>query len=407
VCRAAAITFICGLMLPLFAAAQEPASTPTPATAPATPAATPPATPDEAIEKPNEPGTADTTPPDPTIILPDNPDPLSDDPGAATYRPGGPASPAGPAEFAYDLPAPERTAFIDRAHYALWKTVWRSAMRMDRKFGSTADESLYQQTSGSLAPALLWDRFDGVKPRLRFEVDVPLPHLNERLHAFIGRVNRDEYVTERSPASGAFARQYGPVEEDETLFGIRYREPRQGGHFEADAGLRIRSPLDPFVKGSWRFARGTSEKTMYTFRETVFWQNSEKFGLTSRIDVERIIRDTWLLRWTGSGTFSERTEGVKGYTGITLMRGLPRRRAIAAEVFTTGEFDAPVPTENYGVKLAYRRSVARDWLVLETRVSCTFPREEITQDRITNWGIGIGFEMFFGTNEFLARPVTF
>ena len=90
-----------------------------------------------------------------------------------------------------------------------------------------------------------------------------------------------------------------------------------------------------------------------------------------------------------------------------MIRGLPLRRAIAAEVFTTGEFDAPVPTENYGVKVAYRRSVARDWLIMETRVSCTFPRELLTQERITNWGVGIGFEMFFGTSEFLARPVTF
>ena len=95
------------------------------------------------------------------------------------------------------------------------------------------------ETSGSIAPALLYDQFDGFQPKLRFQVDVPLPQLNERFHAFIGRVNRDEYVTERSPGSGAFARQYGPVQDDETLFGIRYREPKQGGRFEADAGLRF------------------------------------------------------------------------------------------------------------------------------------------------------------------------
>jgi hypothetical protein len=45
--------------------------------------------------------------------------------------------------------------------------------------------------------------------------------------------------------------------------------------------------------------------------------------------------------------------------------------------------------------------------VLETRLSCTFPREELTQDRKASFGIGTGLEMFFGTNEFLARPVTF
>jgi hypothetical protein len=311
-------------------------------------------------------------------------------------------------EFAYEIPAPPTPeAFIDRTHRGVFNAVWRSAMRMDHLFGSTSDETIYQQTSGSIAPALLWDEFDGFQPRVRFQVDVPLPHMNKRLHAFIGRVNRDEYVTERQRESGAIPRQYGPVEDDETLFGIRYREPRQGGRFEADAGLRIRSPLDPFVKGSYRFMWGSSESTLLNLRETVFWQNSEKLGITSRVDIERIVRDTWLLRWTGSGTLSQKTDGVRGYTALTLMRGLPNRRAIAAEIFTTGEFDAPVPTENYGVKLAYRRSVSRDWLVLESRLSCTFPREEITQQREASWGIGIGLEMFFGTNEFLARPVTF
>jgi hypothetical protein len=353
-----------------------------------------------------EPGTADTTPPDPTIIdvFVTNLDVLSDDPGAGVDRSG---EASAPVEFAYEIPEPVAVPYIDRVHLGVWNTVWRSAMHMDGWFGGGNDEAIYQHTSGSIAPALLWDKFDGLTPRLRFDVDVPLPHLNSRLHAFVGRVNRDEYVTERSPASGAFAKQYGPLEEDETLFGIRYREPRQGGNWEADAGIRFRSPLDPFVKGSYRFLRGASETTLYNFRETVFWQNSEKFGFTSRIDIERIFRDAWLVRWTGSGTISQKTEGVKGYTGLSIFRGLPNRRAIAAEIFTTGEFDAPVPTGNYGVKVAYRRSVARDWLVMETRVSCTFPREELSQDRFANWGVGIGFEMFFGTGEFLARPVTF
>jgi hypothetical protein len=373
------LNLVCSLLLPMLAMAQDPVVT-------------------------SEPGTADTTPPDPTIIAPINLDPLSDDPGAGIE----PSNTPGPLpDFAYEVPAPVRTPFIDRAHLGVWNTVWRSAMRMDSWFGGVSEEATYQRTSGSLAPALLWDKFDGLTPRLRFDVDVPLPHMNNTLHAFVGRVNRDEYVTERSPASGAFAQQYGPLEEDETLFGIRYRSPKQGGNWEADAGIRFRSPLDPFVKGSYRFLRGSSENTLYNFRETVFWQNSEKFGFTSRIDIERIIKDAWLLRWTGSGTISQETEGVRGYTALTMMRGLPNRRAVAAELFTTGEFDAPVPTQNFGVKLAYRRSIARDWLVMETRISCTFPREELTQDRITNWGIGIGFEMFFGTTEFLARPVTF
>jgi hypothetical protein len=313
----------------------------------------------------------------------------------------------GPEQEAEEERDPYKNPWIDRAHDGMFRAVWRSAMRMDQWFGSDASEAAYLQTSGSIAPALLWDEYDGFQPRLRFQVDVPLPQLNERFHAFVGRVNRDEYVTESEPGSGAFASQYGPTEDDDTLFGIRYRDPTEGGHWDADAGLRVRSPLDPFVKGSYRFMKGSSQSTLLSFRETVFWQNSEKFGLTSRVDVEKIIRDLWLLRWTGSATFSERTEGVRGYSSFTALRGFPNRRALAGELFIQGELDDDVPLRNYGVKLAYRRSIMRNWLVLESRISLTFPKEYLWQEREAAFGVGVGLEMFFGTDEFLARPVTF
>lgn len=297
--------------------------------------------------------------------------------------------------------------WLDRAHDSTFNMLWRSAMRVDGWFGGGNDQDAYMQTRGSISPALLWDQYDGFQPRFRFGVDVPLPRINERLHAFIGRVNRDEYVTEDEPDSGAFAQQYGPVEEDQTLLGIRYRSPRQGSSLEADAGLRLATPLDPFIKGSYNFILGTSATTLTQLRQTVFWQNSEKFGFTSRIAVERAFEDKWMLRWAASATISERTEGVRGYTALTVLRGFPNRRAVAAELFTQGEFDADVSLRNYGAKLAYRRSIARDWLVLETRLSLTYPREHPWEERKANWGIGVGLEMFFGTTEFLARPVTF
>lgn len=317
------------------------------------------------------------------------------------------AEDAGPGPNPPDTKQTVKDPWIDRAHDGVFRTVWRSAMRMDRWFGSEEDESAYLATRGSIAPSILWDEFDGFQPRVRFEVDVPLPQLNQRFHAFIGRVNRDEYVTERDPESGAIARQYGPVEDDDTLFGIRYRDPSDGSHWDADAGLRLRSPLDPFVKGSYTFRKGSSEHTLYSFRETLFWQNSEKLGITSRVDIERILAELWLMRFSLSGTWSQRSEGVKGYTALTVLRGLHNRRAFAAELFTKGEFDAPVPLGDYGVKFAYRRSVLRDWLIMESRVSLTFPKDDPLQTREATVGVGIGFEMFFGTSEFLARPVTF
>jgi len=298
--------------------------------------------------------------------------------------------------------------WLDRTQKGLHELAWRSAMRIDRMFGSQEDVRAYQIASGSVAPAVLWDEFDGFQPKLRFRVDLPLPRLNERFNAFIGRVDRDEYVSERNPQSGAFQRQYGPASSEQTLAGIVYRTPlKQGSRFDAGVGVRVRLPLDPYVKAAYVYERGHSEAGIFSFRQTVFWQNSQRAGTTSRIDLERVFGQTWLVRWTNSASISQESSGVYGYSAITGLKGLPNRRAIAIELGMDGETGNEVPMHEYGVKVAYRQSVMRDWLVLELRSSLTWPKEEAGQARRPSWGVGVGFEMFFGTNEFLARPVTF
>lgn len=281
-------------------------------------------------------------------------------------------------------------------------------MYVDHLFGSKYDEQAYQTVTGSMAPALLWDEFGGFRPKFRFNVNLPLPQLNERFNAFIGRVDPEEYVTERAQESGAFRRQYGPRSEDETMLGISYREPRKQGHrFDASVGMRLHFPLDPYVKGGFIYERGKVEKMLFGFRETAFWQNSEGLGATTRFDFQRAFPAAWLLRWTTSGTLSQESQGVKGYSSVMALHALSERRAIAMAVGFDGEKEAEVPLHDYGVKFAYRQRISREWLVMELRTSLTWPKEEVDRPREPSWGIGIGFEMLFGTEEFLARPVTF
>ncbi len=326
-------------------------------------------------------------------------------PGIAHAGGGDPAQGAEPPSIADPH---ENDAWLDRMQRRVHETVSGSAKRIDGLFGVQDNLAVYDRASGSVAPALLWDEFDGFQPRLRFRVSVPLPQLDERVDAFIGRVNPEEYVTEREQDSGAFRRQYGPVEEDETLLGIRFHdERREGGSLDAGAGVRLQFPLDPYVKGSYLYERGTPSRLLFAIKETAFWRDSEGFGLTSRVDLSRVFEDRWLVRWTGSATFSQKSEGVRGYTTFTVLRGFPNRRAAALELFMTGELDAPVPLGEYGAKVAYRQAIVRDWLVMEIRTSVTWPKDLPEQSRKPSWGVGMGFEMLFGSEQFRARPMTF
>jgi hypothetical protein len=328
------------------------------------------------------------------VPQPESPSPAATLPGTTTQFPD-----------AGEFPP---ASWLDRTQQGVKNIVTRSAMRLDRMFGPEEDESQYRGVVGSIAPALLWDEFRGFQPKVRFHVDIPLPRLNERFNAFIGRVNRDEYVTERAPQSGAFERQYGPESDEQTLAGISYRTPlKQGSSFDTGAGIRLRLPLDPYVKGSYLFERGKSETGLLSLRETVFWQNSEHAGFTTRADLEHGFSENWLLRWTTSATISQKSMGVFGYSAVRALRGFSNRRALAVEIGFDGETDAPVPVHEYGIKAAWRQSVMRDWLVLELRSSFTYPKDFPDQARKPAWGVGVGFEMFFGTEEFLARPVTF
>jgi hypothetical protein len=354
-----------------------------------------------------------SAPPDPDT----NPKaPAAIDPSVAPARAGDPTEKPAP------LPIPSGAAtggsgqsgqdvpyhWLDTTRQFLYNTMWESAEHVDRWFGSSQDESVYRKVYGSISPALLYTQYDGLRTQVRFNMNFPLPEANDRLHAFIGRFDPNEFITERDEPSGALARTYGPPTEDQTLLGIGYHQPdKQGSRFDAGTGIRLGFPLDPYIKGSYIFERGTSGTGLFSLRETLFWQISEGVGETTRLDLERIFDRSWLLRYTISGTRSQKSEGLRGYTSVLLLHGMPERRAVAFELGSDGQSDAPVQLHDYGFKAAYRQGILRRWLIMEIRTSIDWPRDFIYQRRTASLGVGLGFEMLLGTEEFLARPITF
>lgn len=340
---------------------------------------------------PEPPGTSPEPPPDAAIAAAAG----SSEPGESTQPPAPPGR-------------TDRWWWLDRTRQDVYDTLWHSAMRVDRWFGSTEPESEYQHVYGSIAPAILWDQHYKFSEPFRFNVNLPLPQIDQRFHAFVGRFDPNELITESSQPSGAFRRQYGPQTQDQTLFGLAFHQPvKQGGYFDAGAGMRITLPPDPYLKGSYVYEQGDSDKGLLSLRETGFWQHSQGFGVTSRADIERIYGLRWLARWTSSVTLSQRTQGALAWSAVDLMRGFSSRRAIAMELEIDGQTDAPVPLHNYGAKIAYRQSVVRRWLIIEVRTSVSWPKDLPQQERRISPGVGLGFEMLIGTQEFLVRPVTF
>ena len=299
------------------------------------------------------------------------------------------------AELCEDKPG--GLAWIDRMQAGLYRTICLSAARFDGFFGNARFDDEYQATHGSVAVGALWDERDQWDPSIRFRARVRLPQLSERFSAFVGRLDPDEYVTELRDDFDTLPRQFAGQDDDAVLLGLGYRQPgRAGGHFDAGLGAKLGWPLEPFAKGTYRLALPFLERNLLRLHETIFWQEGEGLGTTSRFDLERLLAEDFLVRWTSSGTFTQETTGVRWFSSVTLYQNLGDGRALAYEAGISGESDREIGIADYGLRAIYRRRIHLEWLFLELRSSITWPRETLLERRETNWGAGVALEMLFG-----------
>jgi hypothetical protein len=296
--------------------------------------------------------------------------------------------------------------WIDRMHTGLYRAVCLSAARFDgffgnERYGDGYDED-YEKAYGRLAVGTQWDERDHWDPSIRFRVNVPLPQLSERWHAFIGRVDPDDYVSDTSDDFDALPQQFaGLNDEDSVLVGLGYRQPkRRGGYFDTSVGVDLDWPPEPYVKAGYHLAVPFLDRNLLRFNETVFWRaDDDGFGSTTRVDVERLLNKDLLLRWTGGGTVSQDTEGFDWFSNVTLFQKLGAARAFAYQVGVSGETDREVPIKDYGLRVIFRRKIHREWLFLELRSSVTWPRETLLEPRKPNWGAGVALELQFGERQ--------
>jgi hypothetical protein len=97
------------------------------------------------------------------------------------------------------------------------------------------------------------------------------------------------------------------------LVGLGYSSPeRTGNDFDFGVGVRVDLPPDPYARARYEIVRAFGEHYVFTARETVFWQNTEGFGTTTRFYLDRGISDKLLLRWTNP----RQVHGRDGRAGV-------------------------------------------------------------------------------------------
>lgn len=287
---------------------------------------------------------------------------------------------------------------VDSAQRKLYEMLCGAALWFDGLFGERRDIQAARGVSGRLEISFFNSEYEGTRLKSRGNVRVDFPNLEHRMHAFLGRDDEDDFISDRTEGL-ALRSQFLDVETDEGwLAGLDYGLP---GSYKRRTDFRVGGKLgsEPKIFAQARHRRNwiIDRRNLWHFRETIFWTNRDGFGSTTSVDYDHILRRSMLFRWANIGTISEETKGLEWRTAFLLYQDLPGHRAMGYETFLRGWTEGPVSIREYGARLIFRQSLlGREWLNGEVVLGYSWPRELLLERRDGSFAFGLGVEMRFG-----------
>ncbi len=328
---------------------------------------------------------------------------LAEDAASADAAAGPPApatapASAAPVEYHCDKPGSEGQAMVDKVQRGVYLSVCGTARWFDGLFGTRRYDQDSDETFGRLQLGGSWDDRDGFNDRLRLRVRVALPTAEKRLKLLLGRIDDQEVESDSQSDGGTrLPSSFTNVEDDAWLLGLGYsKQGNLKSGFDFGAGVRIRTPVDPYTKATYRHDVVFGDDALLRARQTVFWRDSRGWGETTELSVDNLLTSRLLLRWANGATLAEDVRRLEWYSSLTTFQSLSNRSGLAYSGFVSGVANTDVPVRNFGAEVRYRQSVLRKWLFVEARTSVTWPKQTLAEEREINPGVGLGFEMYFG-----------
>ncbi len=290
-----------------------------------------------------------------------------------------------------------REKVLDATRRRLYETVCNATLWLDGLFGRHGNVTAAEEVTGRAEVSVLHSNVEGTKVKTGLDADVILPHLEEKLQAFLGRSDPDEYTRDRQEGFGLRSEFVSLETEEKWLGGLGYSLPSSDGQhvsFRAGAAGGINATV--FGQAIYQQNLPVGEGSLWYLRETGFWRSrGEGFGLTSSADYDHVLSDTMLLRWGTIGTVSQGIRGLDWRTALVLYQNLHQSHALAYEVFVRGVTSTLGLTE-YGPRIIYRQSAFRPWFYVDVLTGYSWLRLNPGDPHKGSVVYGLGTELWFG-----------
>lgn len=283
---------------------------------------------------------------------------------------------------------------LDRCHRYLSNRVLRLAESINNVISSTFRQEEDQaseltsrfygnlltayQVEGShirVTPRLIMSDGSDNKYKLDFSARLRIPDLSKRL-----RLYADSYDTDHDTMEEIFSARYREkleVERSEgPTAGLTYFfSDHMKRQLSLSAGLRFHPEPSPKVR-----LRGRLRKSLDIWcadlSQSAFWNEKDGFGEKTEFTLDRSSSEIHLFRLQSSLVWSELSHGVDWGQFASCYAHFSSSRSAALKLGARGYSEPAWITDQYLVRLSYRKRVYRDWLFVEIEPGIDFFHED-------------------------------
>lgn len=292
-----------------------------------------------------------------------------------------------------DLPewAEER---IEPFRESVGNWVDNTSRNIDGFFGTDDHMQVDNESYLRLGQEIDWMEGDGTRgdTSLRYRID--LPTSEDRLRLIIESDPEESQGTLEEQGSGRLANDQR--DRRSSTLGLNWlesRDKRDNWSNRVGAGVRLRLPLDPYVRFTserlWQLGEGPWQLES---NNRVSWFNNEGYSARTRWDVGRPLSDSRHLRFITTVQWREEEDKLEYSEIAELNHRINRRSALRYSAIAIGESASNPRMTNYYLQTRYRRDIHKSILFADVIPELHFQREVSYDPR---WAMTLRLEMYF------------
>lgn len=292
-----------------------------------------------------------------------------------------------------DLPewAEER---IEPFRESVGNWVDNTSRRIDGFFGSDDHMQVNNESYLRFGQEIDWMEGDGTRgdTTLRYRID--LPTSEDRLRLVIESDPEESQGTLEEQGSGRLANDQRDRRSSTLgLDWLESRDKRENWSNRIGAGVRLRLPLDPYVRFTserlWQLGEGPWQLES---NNRVSWFNNEGYSARTRWDIGRPLSESRHLRFITTVQWREEEDKLEYSEIAEINHRINRRSALRYSAIAIGESASNPRMTNYYLQTRYRRDLHKGILFADVIPELHFQRDVSYDPR---WAMTLRLEMYF------------